>query len=95
MQDMGGTLLKTEGSKVFVCRSFIRWRSERNMRVLTWTTTDLHIDSYYLLYSTTSRSEELSREYLRQNRVRAQNKFETVARVTSFLLPVKIVKIVP
>ena len=64
------------------------------MRVLTWKTTDLHIDSYYLLYSTTSRSEELSREYLQQNRVRAQNKFETVARVTSFLLPVKIVKIV-
>ena len=95
MQDMGGTLLKTEGSNVFVCRSFIRWRNERNMRVLTWKTTDLHIDSYYLLYSTTSRSEELSREYLRQNRVRAQNKFETVARVTSFLLPVKILKIVP
>ena len=94
MQDMGGTLLKTEGSKVFVCLSFIRRRNERNMRVLTWKTTDLHIDSYYLLYSTTSRSEKLSREYLRQNRVRAQNKFETVARVTSFLLPVKILKIV-
>ena len=54
MKDMGGTLLKTEGSKVFVCRSFIRWRNERNMRVLTWKTTDLHIDPYYLLYSTTS-----------------------------------------
>ena len=98
MQDMGETLLKMEGSKVFVCLSFIRWRNERNMRVLTWKTTDLHIDPYYLLYNTTSRSELINQKSYQESTchkmVRAQNKFETVARVTSFLLPVKILKIV-